>query len=994
MDIVEERNKFLLNKLYNYSFEDVKPVGNIGFAECGYKTEDTIPIDLQFSRYDDKKGWGGICDSHYWFVFDVDVPEDGKIYALSVKTGYTVWHASNPQFIVYLDSKIEQGLDENHTEIVFRKGGRQTVWLYAYTGSETNEKLHLNVSVFRKREDVRRLYFSLEVLGDVIGFSSKNSAEYRRNLDIMTNTLNLIDFNSKTLSETTVANALSYLNSAAVGNNSNETVYCVGQTHIDLEWLWTLKQTKEKVQRSFSNVVNLMKRYKHATFFASTPILYEYIKETQPDLYEEIKAYIAEKRWDVEGATYVECDTVLSGGEALIRQFLYGKDYFKKEFGLDSKILWLPDCFGFSAVIPQIAKQFGIKWLVTSKLSWNDTNIFPHDIFDWQGIDGSVLHTYFLTMQAKTRTGGSPVTVYNGNGSACQVAGTYDRLTEKEISDIVIDSYGWGDGGGGPTEGMLEHIDFMSKGVLGLPRVKNATVTEFFNDLDKKIENKTLPKWLGELYLEYHRGTYTSVGKVKKLNRQTEIKLINAEFLCALNKDYSTSNVISGFWKTLIVHQFHDALPGSGIREVCNEIERDLSDINAKLDDIIDAQIKTISEKERLKGDAVVFNFNSRPVSGFVEVNGSVYYVKDVPAKGYRTVNFTENEIKADIYTSNGVIENAIFRIKFDDNYEITELIDKRLNRNIVKNGKRFNELIAYNDINVCYDNWELSESYVKQSFPINSVVKVQNFSDGINCGVRITRKFRSSTIVQEISLSACDETVKFLTEADWKESDMILRAEFYPDIQSDTAVYDIQFGNIKRSTHNNTSYERAQFEVPFHKYIDYSEGGYGMAVITDSKYGGAVKDGKMSLSLIKSSCYPYKEMDKCKHTFSYALFPHADGLTEKSVADTAYEFNNPLYAVALDTKGQDLKEYSFISCDADNIIIETIKPSEDGRGVIVRFYDYKNSKHIVNFALKKKARKIIECDMSEKEIKILAENSYKFNTLVSNYQIKTVKIL
>ena len=994
MNISEERIQYFLGRLYKYSFEDVKCIDNIGFAECAYKTDDLIPSDLIFEKFDNKKGWGGCRDSHYWFVFNIDIPNDGKTYALSVATGYNVWHASNPQFIVYIDGKIEQGLDENHTEIVFKASGTRAIWLYAYTGSEIDEKLRLQISLFVKREDVRKLYFELEVLNDVIFFSDENSAEYKRNLFFVNKTLELIDFNANKLSVDTVKNALIYLDSVATGNLSNHTVYCVGQTHIDLEWLWTLKQTKEKVQRSFSNVLKLMERYKNATFFASTPVLYDFIKETQPSLYKEIKTLIAEDRWGADGATYLECDTVLAGGESLLRQFLYGQEWFIREFGKKCDILWLPDCFGFSAALPQIAKQFGVEWLVTSKISWNDTNVFPHDIFKWKGIDGTGINTYFMTTQAKTRSGFTPVTVYNGNGSAQQIAGTYDRLTEKHLSDIALNTYGWGDGGGGPTEGMLEHIEFMSKGILGLPQVKNSTVREFFNDLDQRLENKTLPEWTGELYLEYHRGTYTAVSKVKKLNRQTETKLSNAELLCALNKDYVAEHIISGFWKTLLIHQFHDALPGSGIKEIYDDIEKDLTEINLRLDEIIKEQINSIIEKDGLKGDAIVFNFNSREVSNIITVNGRAHYIESVPAKGYKVVNLSDKETFSPVIAKDGVIENEIYKLTFDENLEIIELYDKRVGRNVIKKGERFNSLCVYNDINVHYDNWEISDNYTWQKFPLDNVTKAKWFNDGYKAGVKITRKFRSSTVKQEISLSAIDDLVRFDTEIDWKECDVILKSEFCPDINSDIADYNIQFGNIKRTTHNNTDLDKAQFEVPFHKYFDYSEGDYGIAIITDCKYGGAVKDGKMSLSLLKSSCYPYKEMDKCKQTFSYAIMPHGNTISNKSVIDTACEFNNPLYVLPLEGKGNITKEFSLISCDADNIVIETVKPSEDIHGFIVRFYDCKNCKRNVTFTLFQKARKIYECDMSEKQLNILAESTNSFNVFVANYQIKTVKIL
>lgn len=990
--IFEQRIAKFLNKLYfKYSFDGSIAVKNIKYLKADYKKNDILPDDTNFFEYDNSIGWGGCADSHFWFSFDIDVPEEYANYVLSVRTGYSVWHASNPQFLVYIDGQLAQGLDENHTEIRLKKAGKQKVFLYAYTGSEVNAVLSLSVSVEKIRRNVRKLYYDLYVLSEIIGFSDEESREYKVNLFHINKVFSLLDMMSERLSDTEIEAAIKYLELNATGNASSfGTVYCFGQTHIDVEWLWTLDQTKEKVQRSFSNVLTLMDLYKDSTFFASTPLLYEYIKETQPELYKKILSLIKDGRWEPDGAMWVEADNIISGGESIIRQFLYGKQYFKDNFGIDSKILWLPDCFGYTGALPQIAKKCGVEWFITSKITWNDTNEFPHNIFKWVGIDGSELKTYLITTQAKLKDKYEPITAYNGMASARQIRGTYDRLKEKEFTDIVFSAYGWGDGGGGPTESMYEQLDFMKKGVEGLPAVKDATLKEFIKDLEIRLKNKELPKWIGELYFEYHRGTFTAIAKAKKKNREIEKLLSNLEFLFSINNDFNHQNNLKSMWMKVLTHQFHDALPGSSIKAVYEEMEKDYDNISCCLNSMIDDQINKIIKNDNLTGDAVVFNFNSREQSGYVNYNNKTYYIENVPPKGYKTISLKEETNS--LFVSEDSIENDFYKIVFNAEYEIVEFIDKRLGRNIIKDGGVFNALRVYNDINLDYDAWELSEYHTEKVFSVNNVLNVEKFIDGAKCGLIIEKEFRNSIIKQTISLFAKDDIVDISNLIDWKENNLILKAEFQPDINADVANYNIQFGNIKRTTHNNTSYDRAQFEVPMHKFMDYSDGGYGVAIINDCKYGGVVKEGKMSLSLIRSPQYPYKEADKCVHEFSYAIYPH-ETCALSTITDKAYNYNNKLYLVPL--KGKNCNQSkTYITCSNSNIIIETVKPAEDKNGYIIRLYDCANVKSVAKISLPKKAVKIVDCDMLENEQTVLAENSNIFTLNVNNYEIKTIKVI
>ena len=477
------------------------PIENVTICPCGYKSGHTPPPLSEFSPYAIGDVWAeNKPDSHAWFHIEFDAEKLPEPLSLRLQIDSCGTNNMNhPQYMLYVNGELKQGMDANHTYAIFDEAGHYDIYLYAYTG---RMKMKMSTaspdaipSVFSVgllaylktvNKEIEQLYYDIKVPFDTLEFLDPNGRDYTLTLDRLhtaVSMLDLFEIGSEDF-HASVKRAQTYMTEEFYGNYCHEqptTVLCVGHTHIDCAWLWTLQQTREKVQRSFSTVVDLMKRYPEYKFTSSQPLLYRKLKEEAPEIYEEVKRLIKEGRWECEGSMWVEADCNLTSGESLVRQVMYGKRFFREEFGKDNRILWLPDVFGYSAALPQILRKSGVDWFVTSKISWNDTNSMPYDTFIWKGIDGTGINSYFLT--AENITNPLKHATYNGKATPDMIAGTYDRYKHKELSDEVMISYGYGDGGGGPTAEFLEMIRRESKGIPGIPNAKTGFLGEFFDRL-------------------------------------------------------------------------------------------------------------------------------------------------------------------------------------------------------------------------------------------------------------------------------------------------------------------------------------------------------------------------------------------------------------------------------------------------------------------------------------------------------------------------------
>mgnify|MGYP000493101015 FL=1 len=1026
MRFIEDRISVICNELKELAFVKKEPVKGVVYKKGLY----FYPYEADQSaepweEFDSKTmHWYG-PDEHYWFRAEYTVPKsmDGKTLYLKVATQVDHWdYAKNPQFLLFVNGQMTQGMDLNHQTVMLercaKEGETYTIDLQGYTGVMFAE-LTFTMETVEVDETINEIYYDIVV--PLQGFSRmQEDDKVRKDLrTILNNTVNLLDLRTPYSEEfyQSIEEAHNYIQKALYEDMSGyEDVIasCIGHTHIDVAWLWTVAQTREKVARSFSTVLKYMDEYPEYKFMSSQPALYQFLKERYPETYEKIKERVKEGRWEPEGGMWVEADCNLTSGESLVRQFLYGKKFFKDEFGIDSRILWLPDVFGYSGALPQIMKKSGIKYFMTTKLAWNQINKVPYDTMMWRGIDGSEIFTHLITTLGVGQSEADFFTTYNGMLHPDAILGGWHRYQNKDINNDILIAFGYGDGGGGPTREMLETSKRMEKGIRGIPKVRQEFAGNYFEELEERVEgNKSLPVWEGELYFEYHRGTYTSMGRNKRSNRRCEQLLMDAELLEVLTGT-SEKEEMDKIWRTVLLNQFHDILPGSSIAEVYEVTKKEYAEIESRLAEMIAEKLNLLMDGGQDK--ISVFNtlgFDRNDVvslgdchaAALTDESGKIYpvqetaqgavaYITDIPAKGGKTLQLldTVKEEASRIQITENGIETPFYRISIDENGLFTSIYDKECDREVLKAGEKGNLLRMYEDKPMHYDCWDIDMYYSEKYWDAEKADKIQWTEEGpVRATLEIQRTISNSVIKQKIHFYADSRRIDFSTWVDWKEHQHLLKVHFPVNIHSDEATFEVQFGNLKRKIHGNTSWDEARFESCGQKWMDISEGHYGVSLLNDCKYGYSAKDSNIALTLIKSGIEPNKTADQEEHVFTYALYPHKEMWSAAGTVQEAYKLNQPAYA----TKGE-LKNTgkSFISTDKDNIIIETVKPAENGDGMIVRLYDCENSltKATLTFA-EGMLESVEECNlMEEKEADIEACGN-SFTVSVKPYEIKTYRV-
>lgn len=1026
MRFIEDRISVICNELKELAFVKKEPVNGVVYKKGLYFYPHEADESAEpWEEFDSKTmHWYG-PDEHYWFRAEYTVPKsmDGKTLYLKVATQVDHWdYAKNPQFLLFVNGQMTQGMDLNHQTVMLercaKEGETYTIDLQGYTGVMFAE-LTFTMEAVEVDEKINEIYYDIVV--PLQGFSRmQEDDKVRKDLrTILNNTVNLLDLRTPYSDSfyQSIEEAHNYIQKALYEDMSGyEDVIasCIGHTHIDVAWLWTVAQTREKVARSFSTVLKYMDEYPEYKFMSSQPALYQFLKERYPETYEKIKERVKEGRWEPEGGMWAEADCNLTSGESLVRQFLYGKKFFKDEFGIDSRILWLPDVFGYSGALPQIMKKSGIKYFMTTKLAWNQINKVPYDTMMWRGIDGSEIFTHLITTLGVGQSEADFFTTYNGMLHPDAILGGWHRYQNKDINNDILIAFGYGDGGGGPTREMLETSKRMEKGIRGIPKVRQEFAGNYFEELEERVEgNKSLPVWEGELYFEYHRGTYTSMGRNKRSNRRCEQLLMDAELLEVLTGT-SEKEEMDKIWRTVLLNQFHDILPGSSIAEVYEVTKKEYAEIESRLAEMIAEKLNLLMDGGQDK--ISVFNtlgFDRNDVvslgdchaAALTDESGKIYpvqetaqgavaYITDIPAKGGKTLQLldTVKEEASRIQITENGIETPFYRISIDENGLFTSIYDKECDREVLKAGEKGNLLRMYEDKPMHYDCWDIDMYYSEKYWDAEKADKIQWIEEGpVRATLEIQRTISNSVIKQEIHFYADSRRIDFSTWVDWKEHQHLLKVHFPVNIHSDEATFEVQFGNLKRKIHGNTSWDEARFESCGQKWMDISEGHYGVSLLNDCKYGYSAKDSNIALTLIKSGIEPNKTADQEEHVFTYALYPHKEMWSAAGTVQEAYKLNQPAYA----TKGE-LKNTgkSFISTDKDNIIIETVKPAENGDGMIVRLYDCENSltKVTLTFA-EGMLESVEECNlMEEKEADIEACGN-SFTVSVKPYEIKTYRV-
>ena len=1043
MYFLDKRIKVILNQLRTYSITD-----GLGIPDWQYKKgqffrpEEADAAEAPWENFTSDMSWyatydgsdqfegkfkgytgdfRGIHGEHYWFRSQVTIPErmDGKAVYMRISTQISEWDdAKNPQFLVFINGKVVQGADMNHREVrLFDSavaGETFTIDVQAYTGTMHME-FNFLCSLYVLNEAINKLIYDIEVPMMAFGRMDEDDKHRLDLLTVLNETVNLIDMRepeSQAFYDSIDA-AQAYIteNLYEKMTGYDEIIAtCVGHTHIDVAWWWTVAQTREKVVRSFATALKLMEEYPSYKFMSSQPVLYHFLKLRYPELFERIKERVAEGRWEVEGGMWLEADCNLTSGESLVRQFIHGKRFFQEEFGRDNRILWLPDVFGYSGALPQIMKKSGIDYFMTTKLSWNQINKIPYDTFKWRGIDGSEVLTHMITTLS---VGQDPkkqfMTSYSGTTHPDAIMGGWERYQNKDINNDILVCYGHGDGGGGPTRKMLEISQRLEKGIIGIPKVRQETARTYFEELDERVSgNRRLPVWEGEFYFEYHRGTYTSMARNKRGNRKSELLMMDLELLGTLAEKYPRE-ALDRLWRdTILLNQFHDILPGTSIAEVYETTKREYEDLAAEANALIDQRLAQLAGE----GNGVtVFNtlgFDRDDVvvlgdvkaAALQDENGKVYpvqqtadgavaYLENIPSKGYKTLAVVEAEAETPFVMADNRLETPFYSIVFDENGHFTSVYDKENDRELVKSGCALNQMRLYEDKPIYFDNWDIDMYYTEKSWPVNELLSMNWIENGpVRATLELKYRCVHSTICQKVHFYANARRIDFESTIDWKEHQHLLKVEFPVDIHSDEATFDVQFGNVSRKIHTNTSWEQARFESCGQKWIDFSEGRYGVSILNDCKYGHSVKDGVVSLTLIKCGVEPNQNTDVEMHYFTYSLYPHAEDWRRGGTVQEGYKLNLPMYAVS---GGESGKKYSFASVDKDNVVLETVKQAEDGNGTVLRLYESHNTKTKVTLAVPAGFKNAYSTNLLEQIEEELTVNDGKVTFTIKPYEIMTI---
>ena len=1029
MDFLDKRVNGICEELKKLKIKQRFPIAAWEYKEGDFiHPKDAAADAAEWQTFDSQTmHWYG-KDRHYWFKTTFTVPKelDGKPMWMHVRTQIDEWDdAKNPQFLLFVNKAVTQGMDMNHRDVLLTEaavaGETLTLELQSYTGI-----LHTEFNLIAEMQEIdpliEKLYYDLWV--PLAAFSRMDEDDKtRRDIEnILNNTVNLLDLRTP-YSEAFYASlrgASDYIDEvlySQMAGYSDVIATCIGHTHIDVAWWWTVAQTREKVGRSFATVLKLMEEYPNYKFMSSQPQLYYFLKERYPELYAQVKERIREKRWEPEGGMWVEADCNLTSGESLVRQFIHGKRFFLEEFGLDNRVLWLPDVFGYSGALPQIMKKCGIDYFMTTKLAWNQFNKVPYDTMLWRGIDGTEVLTHLITTLGVNQPIKDFFTTYNGMLHPDAIMGGWMRYQNKDINNDILVSYGYGDGGGGPTREMLETSRRMEKGIKGIPKVRQEFSRTYFEELWERVkDNRRLPVWEGEFYFEYHRGTYTSMARNKRSNRKSELGLMDLELLSVLAEERLAypAEELDAMWKTVLLNQFHDILPGSSIREVYEVTKKEYGQITAQREALAKERMEALAD-----GGAGITIFNTTGMErsdvvmlgdiageALADENGAVYSVQQtadgaiacvehLPSKGYRSYTVLKEAALVEtpfVLTDDHHLETPYYRITLDENGLFTGIFDKENDREVLKQGERANLMRMYEDKPIYYDNWDIDIYYTEKFWDVDALDHMEWTELGpVRATLELTRTISNSLIRQKIYFYAKNRRIEFETYVDWKEHQHLLKVHFPVDVHTDEATFDIQFGNLTRKVHQNTSWDKARFESCGQKWMDLSEGHYGVSLLNDCKYGHSVKDSNMALTLIKSGIEPNPMTDYEEHFFTYALYPHAEGWRAAGTVREAYMLNQPLLAVE---KGTKAGAYSFASVDKDNVILETVKAAEDGNGVILRLYESENAKTKVCLTVNRDFERAYICNLLEETETEAAVSGNRIQIPVKPYEIVTVRIV
>ncbi|WP_404401146.1 alpha-mannosidase [Pelagibacterium halotolerans] len=944
---------------------------------------------------------------HTWFAAEIEVPKEaeGKTFLLRFSSQWQERPGStDPQCLAYIDGAIAQAIDGNHTELVVARnavpGEKHVVHVNAFTFFD-RPLAGFKVAFFTRSERVEKLYYDLITPLEVAIRLPQTDGRRHAILNCVDRALRALDRRGASVSGLDEAEAIASEIYGLTDTEVQPTITAVGHTHIDVAWLWRVTHTRDKTGRSFATVLNLMAEFPGFIFMYNQAVLFHFLKSDYPEIWEGVKRAVARGQFEIEGAMWVEPDANIVSGESMVRQIMHGMRFHREEFGVTPRCVWLPDTFGYSANMPQILSRSGLEYFITSKLSWNDTDRHPYDTFFWRGIDGSETKAQLITAQAFESE--QIFTTYNSDLSVTEVMGAWKRYEPKAVNDDLVLCYGYGDGGGGPTRAMIERGMRLERGIPGAPKVKLEGLGNFLDRLGPKMdaEKDRFPRWNGELYLQYHRGTLTNIAANKANNRRAEREMRELEFLSAMasvlaGADYPRAT-LDEFWRTVLINQFHDILPGTSIPEVYADSDAEYEELFATLASqngplLTAARVATgISQ-----GGARLVNFTSQDRTGelagfaapalagkalrqgdealaFQEIaraDGATEQAVPVtvPSLGWASAAVAEGGAaqSSSLSVSPTHLENSLIRVSFDQKGEITSVFDKAGNRELIAPGETANRLVAYEDKSMNWDAWDIDWYFEEQFWPLaDGVADITVVETGpYRAALRIARTYQSSKFVQIVSITEGARQVEFDTFIDWHEQATVVKALFPFDLNVSEIRSEIQFGHVTRATHRNTSWDQARFEASMHRWVDMSEADFGAALLNDCKYGYDAHEQLIRLTLVRGSTHPHPEADQGEHRLRYALYVHEGVSDLETVHRAAERFNNPVRLIGdlSISDGPAGEPFSLARCDAANVTIETVKLAEASDALVLRVFETANKRAeaTVTFGVPVKSAKLV----------------------------------
>ncbi len=988
------------------------------YWNCGQPVSFDKRLDGEYQFIAEGTKWGEAWESA-WFRLSGEVPEEWKGCKISAHLDF-----SGEGLVFNSSGEILQGItngsvfdNEFSRDIVPVReacdGGEEIeLWVETaanglfgvYTHADPDPDVpnrygHFDASVNSIKlcvfdESLWHLWLDLQIL---IGFIHTLPEKSVRRARIIQSLSDAIDVYADTRSNLDSCRAILDTELNKPATPSDLKVTAVGHAHIDTAWLWPVRETIRKCARTFASQLALIDKYPNYVFGASQPQHYAFVKEYYPDLYVKIKKAVEEGRWELQGGMWVEADCNVISGESMIRQILHGKNFFMDEFGADVNNLWLPDVFGYSPALPQILKKSGIDYFLTQKMSWNQFNEMPHHTFIWQGIDGSELLTHF-----------PPENNYNSQLGTKFLVPAQEHFKEKAYIDEFISLFGVGDGGGGPKEENIE-LGLRMADLESSPRVSFGTAHEFFNRLEKYRDQ--LPKWVGELYLELHRGTLTSQALVKKSNRLLENKLKSIEWLYSLLpiEDYPQEQIDS-IWKTVLINQFHDIIPGSSINAVYKVTHAEYDEAAKACDSLLEKFAQQYFNED--EDSLILINIHGHVFKDVIELPESWHGVEvvddgnnpipvqnegaistalvSVPAFSILSLRKNNNSVSEE-GTGSLTLENSLIRYEFSTNGQLINAFDKECHKQVISEMHPGNVLTLYDDHPNNWDAWDIDIYYEKAKVETFSSETCKPLASGrVRQGLYFEGRIGKSTLVQHAYLANNSKRLDFQMEIDWREKHRMLRTAFPVSVNSDFASFDIQYGFVNRATHRNTSWDMARFEVVGHKYADLSDNDYGVALLNDCKYGYKILGHTIDMNLLRSPNHPDPDADMGKHEFTYSFYPHSGDLIHSDVQAQAMQLNQKLLVFENTMYRNSILP---IRVQGNGLSLEVVKKAEKEDCLVVRIVETFGCHSSGKLLLEAKASEIIETELMEWSDGTVYTSVSEINLSLTPFEIKTFKV-